>query len=219
MLNWAKGRGLNFSMEKSNIMCLKGGKKPGFTVSFGTEERVNDIIAVNQVRYLGITLDHKLTYWPQIVELIEKGVGLFSRLRGITSANWGASQATARMLYKAVFLPKILYAADVWEGGARSSKAKRRLEMIQRKALLSVTGAYRTAATHALQVVAGLLPLDLEIKLAASKLKVKSGADTDLITKTEQEVLAEWQARWRDTDKGRWTISCWRLPVTLNGKR
>jgi len=34
----------------------------------------------------------------------------------------------------------------------------------QRKALLAITGTYRTVSLDALQVVAGQLPLDLEVR-------------------------------------------------------
>lgn len=224
LIRWANHRGLSFSTRKSQVMCLKGGKKPDFSIEFGTGHMVDNIVASGKVKYLGVTMDYKLNYWSHIVELADKGVGLFSKLRGLMSANWGVTQGTARMLYKAVFLPKILYAADIWAQGAKTQKARKKLDQIQRRALLAVTGAYRTTSTHALQVVAGLLPLDLEVKITVAKLRAKEpGTDPELVIKTEREVLDEWQDRWRITEKGRWSFKMipdvrvrYRLPLTLD---
>lgn len=132
LIVWANKRGLSFSTRKTQLMCLKGGKKPGFTVQFGTTNPRNNISATSQVIYLGIILDYKKTFWPQIVDLANKGTGLFSKLRGLMSANWGVNQST-RILYKAVYLPKLLYAADIWAQGAKTKKARRKLESVQKR--------------------------------------------------------------------------------------
>lgn len=79
------------------------------------------------------------------------------------SAYWGMNQRTARIIYKAVFLPRITYTACVWETGVLTGKeAVARLASTQRKALLAATSAYKTTSNvYALQAVAGLFPLDL----------------------------------------------------------
>jgi len=79
----------------------------------------------------------------------------------------------------------------------------------QRQALLSVTGAYKTTSTDALQVTAGCLPLDLELRLLATKEKVRlCKTHIERIEQTEDEVLKIWQDRWISSNKGRWTFEC-----------
>jgi len=70
-------------------------------------------------------------------------------------------QRAAEVVYKPVFLPKIDYASEIWIKGVKTAKARKVLGSAQRRPLLSITGAYRTASTDALQVVAGKPPPDL----------------------------------------------------------
>lgn len=93
----------------------------------------------------------------------------------MTSANWGVSQTTAMVIYKAVFLPRITYASEIWQEGTNLKKAIGKLGSMQRQALFAVTGAYKTTSTHALQVIASVLPLDLEIKKSVLKKKLRNG--------------------------------------------
>ncbi|VVC36609.1 Hypothetical protein CINCED_3A021797 [Cinara cedri] len=125
-----------------------------------------------------------------------------------TSANWGIRQATSAVIYKAVFLPRITYASEVWASGVLTAKAVKLLGSKQRRALLSLTGAYRTTSTDALQVVAGQLPLDLEIRWSVVRKKRKVG----LVSEEEKvdqwsRILEIWQTRWDTSEKGRWTHS------------
>ncbi|XP_025197550.1 zinc finger BED domain-containing protein 5-like [Melanaphis sacchari] len=85
---------------------------------------------------------------------------------------------------------------------------KRLLLGAQRGALLAVTGAYRTTSTDALPVLAGVLPLDLAARqwgrLARSR---RLGLGREHMDRVEEEGLAEWQARWEASEKGRLTYS------------
>jgi len=99
--------------------------------------------------------------------LAEKSKSLYSRLRTLTSANWGIIQMTSRTLYKGVFLLRITYAAEIWSGGAKMKKSIKKLGSMQRPPLLAMTAAYRTASTNCLSVVAGVLHLDLKIEKSA----------------------------------------------------
>lgn len=223
LLAWANKHGLKFSAGKSQAICLKGGRKPNFIVKFGSGQNAEVIRADSPIRYLGVLLDYKRTFWQHVVSLVNKNADWFSKIRNLMSANWGVSQGTARILYKAVFIPRMVYAASTWEAGARTRKAICKLETAQRKALLAVTGAYRTASTHALQVVAGLLPLDLEIRLAAARQRADKENHKRIIEEVENTLLDEWQDRWDASGKGRWSHDMipnvrwrYRLPMTCD---
>jgi len=84
----------------------------------------------------------------------------------------------------------------------------------QRRPLLCITKAYRIASTEALQVLAGILPLDLELEARAAverlRTEEKEGKVTvDISRQRQVEAWAsarhQWQTRWRDSTKGRWT--------------
>lgn len=200
--SWAHEFGLTFSPEKSQTMSVKGGLKPNYEIRLG-----NDVVrACSPVKYLGVQLDYKRTYWQHIIGLTGKSSDLYSRLRGMMSAEWGLSQATARAIYRCVFLPRITYAAETWAKGLETKKAKTKLGSMQRRALLAVTGGYRTTSTSALQAIAGLLPLDLEIKNEIGKRECRRGLiSPQEYTKKRDCLITEWEERWKEEPKGEWT--------------
>lgn len=102
-----------------------------------------------------------------------KSSDLYSRLRGMTSANWCMDRRTAKILYEGVFLPRITYASDIWYEGTNLKKSIAKLGSMQRAPLLAITSAYKTASTNCLTAVAGELPLDLKIKDLIAKRKLK----------------------------------------------
>lgn len=122
---------------------------------------------------------------------------MYSRLRGMVSANWGLNQASARMIYKGVFLPRVTYASRIRVVGALTGKAKTKLGSTQRRALLSMTEAYRTTSTDALQAMAGVLPLDVEIRRAAFQSQLRSAMiSAESYQSRLDGLLDEWQVRW-----------------------
>jgi len=100
-------------------MSIKGGLKPPFSISFGAG-RIN---ATTEVKYLGVVLDPKRSYWGHVVSIKDKSNGLYKRLRAMTSENWGMNRDTARIIYRSVFLPRVTYAAEVWVGVCKLKKA------------------------------------------------------------------------------------------------
>jgi len=204
LMRWAAERGLQFSATKTQVMSLKGGLKPGFLFPFG-EDLVR---SVSPIKYLGVMVDYKRNFWAHLEMVAGKSEGMYDRLRSATSANWGVRQRTSEVIYKAVFLPRVCYAAEIWDSAVRTKKAIALLGSKQRKPLLAITGAYRTTATDALQVVAGQLPLDLEVSWSATVQRLRSGEIEETeANKVREEIMDRWQGRWNNSEKGRWTYS------------
>lgn len=131
---------------------------------------------------------------------------LFSRLRGAVNCMWGMDRAKCNLIYKMVFVPKIAYAANFWGHTAELTKAREALGSIQRRALLGMTAAYNTASTQALQVIAGILPLDLQVAYTAFYIDSKPEQNNkQLCDDMWLEVINKWQVRWTSSSKGRWT--------------
>lgn len=218
--DWAAERGLVFSAGKSQAVSLKGGLKPGFSIPFGDDM----IVSASPVRYLGVQMDYKRNFWAHIQMVAEKSEGLYSRLRSLTSANWGARQTASGVIYRAVFLPRICYASEIWYKAVRTKKAVKLLGSAQRRPLLSLTGAYRTTSTDALQVVAGQWPLDIEIEWNALVKGFKAKTlSAEQLHEGREHLLDSWQERWDNSVKGRWTHSIMpsirtrlKLPIELD---
>lgn len=191
-----------FSSIKSKAVLIRGNLTPGFTIPFGDER----ITTTSKAKYLGIWIDQGLTFKPHIRSLKENNLQLFSRLRSTLGHNWGMSRENASLLYQTVFLPKILYGAEFWYEAASGSEGRRVLQILQRKALLAITSAYKTASTEALQVISGTLPLDLEASLQGTRSSNRGNHNLDQIFNIKRIGLIEvWQRRWSESTKSAWT--------------
>ncbi|CAI6372289.1 unnamed protein product [Macrosiphum euphorbiae] len=206
MKSWASKYSLEFSAAKTQLMSIKGGLKPTYNITFGTDDGAAVIESSSTVKYLGILLDPRQAYVEHILALAHKSKDLYRRLRGMASANWGMSRRTAKIIYEGVFLPRITYAAEVWWEGVTYAKCRKKLCSMQRDPLRAITSAYNTASTNCLTDVAGELPLDLRIIEQVEKRKMKLGLITPEAFKGKlDELLEQWQVRYVTTDKGEWT--------------
>jgi len=221
VLEWAADRGLSFSATKSQAMMTKGDLVPGFTVAFG-EDRIT---SVDHVKYLGLWLDPGRHYRVHVDKITTAEHSLFSRLRGAVGAGWGIRRSNLMIMYRGVFLPKIAYGVRFWTHALSASVVERKMATLQRRALVGITGAYRSTSMAALQVLAGIPPLDLELTWLPAKDEAKLLPEINRIETRKTattKMMDAWQARWTSTQKGRWTHECFpdirgrmMLPISL----
>ncbi|XP_055950986.1 uncharacterized protein LOC129985099 [Argiope bruennichi] len=83
----------------------------------------------------------------------------------------GLKKEFRRHLYFTVAERMILHGASAW-AYPLSSRQQRILISIQRKFLLSISGAFRTTSTAALQVIKGILPLHIKTQAEATYVRV-----------------------------------------------
>jgi len=89
---------------------------------------------------------------------------MYRRLRALYSGNWGMGQATGCTINQGVFLPRITFAAEIWQEGVKLGKSVKKLLSAQRVSLRATTGAYNISSTNILAAVASILLLDLEVR-------------------------------------------------------
>jgi len=109
-IEWATDYALEFSAGKSQLLSLKSGLKPGYSVAFGTAVDAPRIESGPNAKYLGVVLDPRRSYWDHVVAVSKKSEDMYSRLRALYSANWGMGQSAATIIYKGVFIPRVAYA-------------------------------------------------------------------------------------------------------------
>jgi len=221
LIDWATYRGLTFSPLKTTVTSLRGGLKPGsINIRFGNSV----IFSSSPIRYLGVLIDYKRNFWGHLDYIAKRSDDMYSRMRSIMSANWGTNQQSSLLIYRAVFIPRITYAAEIWQKSLSTKKAIKKLGSSQRRPLLSITNAYKTTSTDALHIISGVLPLDLEIINTVLKQKIKKGLITQEFYVLEYNRLLDiWQKRWDISDKGRWTFNIFpsvrirlAIPLTLD---
>ena len=108
---------------------------------------------------LGVIFDRKMTWTPHINQIIVKCNKVFNIMRCISGTNWGASQKILLLLHKTLILPHIDYCSFAFANSANSNI--RKLDTLQYKSLIIVTGAMKGTAKNSLLAECEEIPLDL----------------------------------------------------------
>jgi hypothetical protein len=94
---------------------------------------------VETTRYLGVTLDKRLTWSPHIVQVRKNTAQRMGMLGPLLNRKSDLSVRNGVLLYKQLIRPTIDYACPAWMSAARSHV--RRLQVLQSKCLRLATGA------------------------------------------------------------------------------
>ncbi|XP_067134112.1 uncharacterized protein [Centruroides vittatus] len=161
IVNWGKRNKLKFNPDKTNAIAFTKCQIERRQPTIKMNGKV--IRCTTQIKYLGITIDNKLLWTPQIEQIKNKVGNLFQEIAKVAKREWGRSGKALIQIYKGVIIPIVTYGAQVWGKRVNLIHTKRKIISLQRKILLRITGAYSTTSNDALCVMAGLLPLDLEV--------------------------------------------------------
>ena len=130
--------------------------------------QVQEVKAKPTGEYLGVILDSYLEGKQHLVKIKEKATRQIGALSRIGQSTWGVHVEDMRQLVISTLLPKMLYACTTWfvpDGGlgykTREDYVLKRLGALQHKALVAVSGAFRTTAKAALEVDLNMLPIEL----------------------------------------------------------
>nr|XP_023022565.1 uncharacterized protein LOC111510844 [Leptinotarsa decemlineata] len=98
----------------------------------------------------------------------------------------------------------VVYGAPVWHEVLRIERHRSTLMKLQRRMLLRVASAYRTAATEGLCIITGTIPIDLLIKERVAVFERLGEAGFAVVAR--QRTVEEWQRRWNaHTTTTQWT--------------
>ena len=201
---WCTRKKLTLLAQKTEMLLVKGkldAERPPFIKISSRIVRME-----HAIKYLGVHLEGALKVNRHVEAITGKCQKLFSSLARVAKAKWGLGHAAMRTLYKGLYEPITTYAAVGWSDLLKG-KARSKLIRSQRMALLQVTKAYRTTSTEALQVIAGVIPIDLLVEIRAILHNKKRGRDEAPDERTiVGEAIEKWQERWQTTSKGRTTF-------------
>ncbi|KAG5674273.1 hypothetical protein PVAND_004253 [Polypedilum vanderplanki] len=118
-------------------------------------------------KLLGLEFDSKLNWGLHIKNRIAKSCRILGQCRRAISRRWGLSPKCSLWLYEMIVLPVLTYGAVVWWEKSQQVMMIKSLTHLQRLALLSITGAMSTTPTAALEIITGLVPLNIRIEAIA----------------------------------------------------
>jgi hypothetical protein len=158
---WCQRNGLKISPEKTELVLFtkkrsRAGMQP---ITIGN----NTLELRNEVKYLGIVLDEKLSFNSHIQQKCEKATRIVFQTRNAISKTWGFKPKIARWVYMTVVRPTLTYGAVTWWHRASIQTNRDKLSKVQRLAMLNVTRAMKTTPTGALEYITDIPPLDLYI--------------------------------------------------------
>ena len=110
------------------------------------------------VKFLGVIFDSKLTWNAHIAYIEEKCRKRLNLMRMVSGQSFGCCKTTLLTIYRALIRSVLDYGAIAFD--STSTANKRRLDVIQHKALKIACGAFCSTSVAALQVETGEMPLD-----------------------------------------------------------
>ena len=171
---WAKDNGLKLSPSKTEAVMYT--KKRKWSLNGDLILGNQKIKVSNEAKYLGVILDQKLTFNSHIKAQITKAKACQAQARRIVGKSWGIRPHMTKWIYTAMVRPILSYAACIWYGAVRGRKVDA-LNRVQRLACLSITAAYPSSPTAALELLTGLTPIDLHLgyEAASGALRIRRG--------------------------------------------
>jgi len=170
--SWCLSVGVKISAVKTQAIMFT--RKRKWSLDRPLALNGQSITLVTEVRYLGVTLDSKLSWRPHIENQCAKATKHLFMFKSACNKLWGLKPVYIKWIYERVVIPALSYGAIVWAHKAISNQSLATLlNRVHRVALLLITGAFSSTSSTALEIITGILPLDLSIKLLAVDTSVR----------------------------------------------
>ena len=182
-LEWGKSCELNFSPEKTVVVLFTRKYKPDIPQELRMGEM--KVPFSSTVKYLGVTLDKKLSWKAHIDRTVKAAKFKLMRVRNAMGKLWGINPLMMRWLYTGCIRPAISYAALVWAQACQKQWVVTALKRVNRLALTAIGHFRRSTPTAGLEIIMHVRPLDVHIQfeacLALNRTSFTMGADGEHI--------------------------------------
>ena len=116
--DWAKEWLVMINRTKYEATCYSlSPKREEFILQINGQE----IHQQDTPTYLGVKLDTKLTWSPQISTMHSKGLRKMALMKKLAGTKWGANMKILTQVYTATVRPHMEYASSVWSSAAKTS--------------------------------------------------------------------------------------------------
>lgn len=110
---------------------------------------------VNEMKYLGVIFDNKLSWNSHIDYVCQKAYQLINQLFRSANVYWGIGSGALRIICKEAILPVLSYAAPIWHEALKKMYNIQKLQRVQRRIFLWFIKGYRTILSEVTCVIAG----------------------------------------------------------------
>ncbi|KAF6204122.1 hypothetical protein GE061_002462 [Apolygus lucorum] len=155
VMEWMEAHTLSLAIQKTEFVLLTTAQ-----IERSTPMNVDgqEIITSPAIRYLGVMLDRKLSFWRHISGAADKAADIVNELSRLMANLGGLSPAKRKLLMRSAEAI-MLYGAEVWGDSLRYQKYRASMEAVQRRGALRLCSAFRTVSGPASQVIAGTIPI------------------------------------------------------------
>ena len=161
---WAKDNGLKHNASKCKIMLFTRSRNPIKPKIFINEEEVE---YVSNYKYLGITINEKLSWKEHITNITTKATNTFMQCRAMLGRTWGLSPRISRWTYTSLIRPILSYGIMVWIKGTVVNSHLLLLEKVQRKACLAALNCMNSTPTAGMEVILNIEPISIFLRSQA----------------------------------------------------
>ena len=113
---------------------------------------------MKETKFLGITIDSGLRFTKQIDNTVAKGTKRVNIIKCLAGKEWGQQLETQRKIYLTYVRSCLEYASPCW-WPCISKTNQSRLETVQRAALRSIAGLYKTTPAEFLHLETNIEPI------------------------------------------------------------
>ena len=167
---WAEARGFKFSPLKTKAIRFTRTRKREHIPTLFLKD---DIVPYeDEVKFLGVIFDKKLTFGPHINNLSTKVKKTLNILKVVSHFEWGADRTTLLRLYTSLCLSKLDYACQIYGSACKTLLEK--LDVVHNMGLRICTGAYRTSPVDSIYVDSGMPPLSIRREELSLRFLAKS---------------------------------------------
>ena len=151
-LRWATERGFTFSHDDKTV-CVHFSKIRKLFPQPELYLGPHRIKSKTETKFLGLTLDSKLSYIPHIKTLKGKCIKRMDLLKCLSRLSWGADGTCLLRLYRSLIRSKLDYACQIYSSATKTSL--KMLDSVHHQAIRLCTGAFRTSPIHSLYAESG----------------------------------------------------------------
>lgn len=211
--SWLDAAGLQLAEHKTEAVLICNRRRhQTVVIRVGQHE----ITSKRQIKYLGVMIDDRMNFGAHINYIADKASKVTAALSRMMP-NVGGPKQSKRQVIARVVSSTILYAAPVWSGSLEVQRTKKKLASVYRLAAMRVCSSYRTISEDAVNVIAGMVPIDILADEARRRYERARSDNMERETRNDEkeESMRRWQDRWDESQKGRWTyklipnISIW----------
>ncbi len=164
-LNWGLQNGLKFSASKTQVILFTRNRKYKMPPKIIMGRKKLDFD--DQVKYLGVTLDSKLSWSPHIRNKVIACKRLLFATKQAVGQLWGPSPRHMKWIYTGMIRPVLTYGSLVWAHAAQTKTFETKFRQLQRLSLMSMGHFRKSTPTAGLEIIMGLPPLDLWVRMEA----------------------------------------------------